>query len=115
MFKYLPELKKFLVSYKVKTDALSELEARVDDLIVTDLMKDCVLHRTPVESTVDNKNFKIMKFEVKKDDYDHITEHLHLVQKSLPANILVGAVSSRTLHDEEDETQYLIMFKIKKG
>jgi hypothetical protein len=114
MNKYLSELKNFLTLYKKKTDSLEELEKRVDTLIIEELMKDCTLHRTYLEVIEDtSKDLKFFRYDVKKDDYDHITDNLWLVQRSLPDNILVGGVSSKRIRDDEDDTEYVIIFKVK--
>jgi hypothetical protein len=113
MFNYLPTLKKFLVNYKTKTDALEELEKRVDDLLVQELIKDCTIYRTHLES-IEKQDHKLVRYEVHKDDYHHITENLWLVQNSLPANITVGALSYKAVKDDEDDMNYFIVFKVKK-
>jgi hypothetical protein len=110
MNKYLSELKGFLTSYKKQTDALLQLEARVDELLVEELMKECLLYRTEVE-VVSSNEVKWIKYHVVQDDYEHITEYLHLVQGSLPDDILVGANHLQTAGYKSDK--YTVLFKLK--
>lgn len=112
MNKYLSELKKFLVNYKKQTDNLSDLDARVDELIVSELMKDCLIHRCEIETTTGSES-KFIKYYVKKDDFDHITDNLWLVQKSLPDDILVGANHLKGADQDSEFDNYSIIFKMK--
>ena len=112
MKNYLSELKKFLLTYRLKTSELDKLEARVDDLIIEELMKDCLLHRSQHITQIE-KDYKLVKYKVHKDDYNHISEYLHLVQYSLPSNILVGTNYVTRVFEDEPEEECLVIFKVK--
>jgi hypothetical protein len=100
--------------YKKKTDSLEELEKRVDALIIEELMKDCTLHRTHLEIKEDvTENVKYFRYDVQDSDFYHISEYLHLVQWSLPGNILVGTVRSKRIIDDEEDSEYTVIFKVK--
>lgn len=112
MNKYLSELKKFLVNYKKQTDKLSDLEARVDELLVEELMKDCLIHRHEIETTTSAES-KYIKYFVKQDDFLHIVENLWLVQKSLPDDILIGANHLQGVKGDSEFDSYSVIFKMK--
>ena len=96
---YLPEIKKVLNLIISETDDLKRLERRVNEIVIEDMMKDCILHSAYKQTTE-----TMYIFEVEKDDYDHITENINLVQKSLLPDITVMACST--------DDNYRILFSI---
>lgn len=89
MLHYLPEIKKVLSVIFTKTNDLEKLNKKVNELIVDEIMRDCTLHRYHKEET--NRYFI---YEVKEDDFNHITDHINLIQTILLPDMYVMAQSS---------------------
>lgn len=100
MWNYLPEIKKVFGVIIKQTDELEQLSKRVNELMCDELIKDCSLHRTHREVT---QRYYI--YEIHKDDFDHIVEHLHLLQAVISPDMVVMAQSS--------DDEYRIMFRKK--
>jgi hypothetical protein len=99
--KYLPEIINVFRSIVKKTDQLEELSQRVNDLLLDELMKDLTLHRFQM-----NKEKETYTYEVKEDDFKHISEHIYLVQNYVLPDIVVMLQSS--------QDQYKVMFRVRK-
>lgn len=98
MWNYLPEIKKVFKVIVKQTNDLEELTKKVNEMLCDELIKDCSLHRVHKEVT---QRYYI--YEVDKEDYDHITDHLHLVQTVVSPDMVVMAQSSKD--------EYRIMFR----
>lgn len=98
MWSYLPEIKKVFKVIVKQTDDLEELTKRVNEMLCDELIKDCSLHRYHKEIT--NRYFL---YELHKDDYNHIINHLHLLQAVISPDMVVMA------QDSNDE--YRVMFR----
>lgn len=86
MFTYLPEIKKVFKTIITKTDELEELNKKVDELMCDELVKDCCLNRFHKE-----ESSRYFIYEVKQEDFDHITGHLDLIQKIITPHLVVMA------------------------
>lgn len=98
MWNYLPEIKKVFKLISKQTDELEKLTQRVNELYCDELIKDCSLHRVHKEVTE-----RYYTYELHKDDYNHITDHLHLLQVLISPDMVVMA------HSSNDE--YKVMFR----
>ena len=90
---HLPELKKFINLIAYETDELKRLEKRVNELMIDEMMKDCILH-TALKET----NESTFVYNVKKDDFNHIVDHISLIQTSLLPDITVMAWETKDAH-----------------
>lgn len=86
MLNYLPEIKKVFKLISNETDQLEKLSQRVNELLCDELIKDSSLHRVHKEVT---QRYYI--YEVHKDDFEHITNHLHLIQAIILPDMVVMA------------------------
>lgn len=86
MWSYLPEIKKVFKVIVKQTDELEELTKRVNEMLCDELIKDSSLHRVHKEVT---QRYYI--YEVHKDDFEHITNHLHLIQAIILPDMVVMA------------------------
>lgn len=102
MWNYLPEIKKVFGVIVKQTDELEKLTQRVNELLCDELVKDCSLHRYHKETT---ERYYI--YEIHKDDYDHITNHLHLLQTIILPDMVV------MMNSCEDKDEYRVMFRKK--
>lgn len=90
MWNYLPEIKKVFKIISNETDQLEKLTQRVNELLCDELIKDCSLHRVHKETT---QRYYI--YEIHEEDYNHITNHLHLLQAIISPDMVVMAQSSK--------------------
>jgi hypothetical protein len=98
MFSYLPEVKKVIKLITNKTDDLKQLEEKVNEIVIDDLIKDCILHQA--RKQIDKGMFI---YDVAEEDYRHITDHITLIQTTLLPDITIMACESKD--------DYRILFK----
>ena len=89
----LPELKKFIKLIVHETDELKRLEKRVNELMIDEVIKDCILHTAKKEITETS-----YIYNVNKKDFNHIVDHIHLIQTSLLPDITVMACQTKDSH-----------------
>lgn len=90
---HLPELKKFINLIAFETDELKRLEKRVNELMIDEIMKDCILH--PAQKEITESTFI---YNVSKRDFNHIIDHISLIQTSLLPDITVMACETKDCH-----------------
>jgi spore cortex formation protein SpoVR/YcgB (stage V sporulation) len=98
MWNYLPEIKKVFSNILQRTNDLEDLAKRVDEILCDELIRECSLHRYHKQATQG-----VFSYEIHKDDYNHITKHLHLLQTVIAPDMVVTA---QTTKDE-----YRVIFK----
>jgi hypothetical protein len=86
MLSNLPEIKKVLSMIFTKTDELEKLSERVNELLIDELVKDFTLHRYHKEITS-----RYFIYEVKQDDFEHITTYLPEIQRVILPDVVVMA------------------------
>jgi hypothetical protein len=89
----LPELKKFVNLIAHETDELKRLEKRVNEIMIDEMIKDCILHNATKE--IKQSTFV---YNVNKKDFNHIVDHIHLIQTSLLPDITVMACQTKDSH-----------------
>lgn len=99
MFNYLPEIKKVLNSIYKETDELQKLNLKVNEFICDEIIKQSCLYKFHKE--VSSRYFI---YELKKDDYEHITEYLHLIQTIILPDLVIMAQT-------DDKDSYRILFR----
>lgn len=82
----LPEIKKLLSNILKQTNDLQKLSVKLNELECDEMIKDFTLHRY-------NKEIKnnCYLYDVKEDDFYHITEHIHLIQRVIMPNMMITA------------------------
>jgi hypothetical protein len=89
----LSAIKEYLTNIFKRTDDLEKLEAKINDIILDDLIKDFTLHRTYKEKF---RNYYI--YEVKEDDFSHILEYLKPIQDIIFPDLVVMAQKQNDEH-----------------
>jgi predicted nuclease with TOPRIM domain len=83
---YLPEIKKLLSNILKQTNDLEKLRKKLNELECDEMIKDFTLHRFDKE--VEEKCFR---YDVKQDDFYHITDHIHLIQRVITPELMITA------------------------
>lgn len=99
MLNYLPEIKKVFKLISNETDQLEKLSQRVNELYCDEIIKDCSLHKVHKETT---ERYYI--YEVHRDDFDHITDHIHLIQTLILPDMVVMAQT-------DNKDNYRVLFR----
>jgi hypothetical protein len=89
----LPDLKKFVNLIAHETDELKRLEKRVNEIMIDEMIKDCILHNATKE--IKESTFV---YNVKRDDFNHIVANINLIQTSLLPDITVLAWETKDDH-----------------
>jgi hypothetical protein len=97
----LSAISNYLTNLFKKTDQLEELEKRVNEMIMDEIIRDFTLHRTHKEITG-----RYYIYEVKEDDFEHIVEHLKAIQDIILPDLVVMAQKT------SDECR--IMFRVNE-
>jgi len=79
-------INEYLKNLFYKTNKLEELEKKVNELVVDEIMRDFTLHK-PVKEV----SGRYYVYQVKEDDYNHIVSHLKPIQKVLLPDMVVMA------------------------
>jgi hypothetical protein len=90
---HLPELKKFVNLIAHETDELKRLEKRVNEIMIDEMIKDCILY--PAKKEIKESTYT---YHVNRKDYFHIVDHIHLIQTSLLPDITVMACQTKDFH-----------------
>lgn len=90
MWSYLPEIKKVFSNIIKQTNDLEELTKRINEMLCDELIKECSLHKFNKQTAQG-----VFTYEIHKDDYNHITSHLHLLQTVILPDMVITAQTSK--------------------
>lgn len=86
----LSAISNYLTNLFRKTNQLEELEKRVNEMIMDDIIKDFTLHKSHKEISGD-----YYVYEVKEDDFEHIVEYLKPIQDTILPDLVIMAQKTK--------------------